>query len=261
MESTPILNVPLVPTGQASARIIHNEALAVLGAMCLGRGLILSREESSPPGGESDGDAYALGSSPGGAWADQADKIALWNNGWVANSDQEFMTPETGMLAHDANTGHQITYQGNGNWIPWDYEYQSQATTFLSSTTMSGVADFTIPVIAGQHHIFEYHILYSGVVGLDIKLGCEVTNTGGDLVAAYWANPAGAADYIRKDASSPVTYVTTGFSIRMPVIIRGSVYGGTADGELRLWAAKVGTGKGSTSLLARSTLRCLYAHS
>ncbi len=57
------------------------------------RGSVLDRDLTAPPGGESNGDAYIVGTSPTGAWATHEDDIAVWTeSAWY------FLTPEQGQL-------------------------------------------------------------------------------------------------------------------------------------------------------------------
>lgn len=57
------------------------------------RGSVLDRNLTAPPGGESNGDAYIVGTSPSGAWSGHENDIAVYTeSAWY------FITPEQGQL-------------------------------------------------------------------------------------------------------------------------------------------------------------------
>lgn len=56
---------------------------------------VKDRNLSTPPGSPGTGDTYIVGSAPSGAWAGQADKVAVWSgSAWV------FGTPRIGWVAY-----------------------------------------------------------------------------------------------------------------------------------------------------------------
>ena len=88
MSDTPLLGLPLLSAAQAQKHVTHNEALLLLDAII--HLSVLSRALAAPSAAQ-DGERYLVAAAPTGAWAGQADKVALLQGGgWV------FITPRTG---------------------------------------------------------------------------------------------------------------------------------------------------------------------
>ncbi len=80
MTTTAILGIPLIDSQQAQPEVTHNTAVVMLQAIALGA----IRRTNNPPGSPADGDTYIVGSTPTGAWAGKANKIATrFDGAWV----------------------------------------------------------------------------------------------------------------------------------------------------------------------------------
>ena len=76
------LDLPFLMPAQAQKHVTHNQALRRLDMLV--QLSVLSVGTETPPAAPEDGDCYALGAAPGGAWAGQAGMIAGWVDGaWM----------------------------------------------------------------------------------------------------------------------------------------------------------------------------------
>lgn len=105
---SPRLDLPYLLPAQAQKHVTHNEALRLLDGIT--QLAVKSFGATTPPGGPTSGDMYALGLSPTGAWAGQDGKLALWSeNAWM------FLTPGEGWLAWGEAEAKLQVYTG-GDW-------------------------------------------------------------------------------------------------------------------------------------------------
>lgn len=82
MTTSAVLGIPYISSQQNSPEITHNEAIQMLQIIA-GTGVI-SIGDNSPPLTPSEGDAYIVGDSPTGDWADRANCITAYLEGqWV----------------------------------------------------------------------------------------------------------------------------------------------------------------------------------
>jgi len=149
---TPILGAPVWTEGQALPATRGNEIVAWLEFFAAG-GNILDRGLNDPASlTPANGDAYLIGGSPVGAWAGQANKIALRiNGGWV------FITAQSGMRLWVADEEVDIRYNGTA-WI------EIGEAAGVPSRTESGT---TIDPVLGDANGFIYCTSGSGV-GIEI---------------------------------------------------------------------------------------------
>ena len=105
MTTTPRLELPLVQPAQAQKHVTVNEALARLDALAM---LVLeARGTLTPPASPSEGQGWALGGAPTGAWAGQGGRIAIRQaGGWI------FATPRQGWRAWINDEGGQAVFDG-----------------------------------------------------------------------------------------------------------------------------------------------------
>lgn len=107
-DASPRLNLPYIAASQAQKHVTHNEALRLLDG--LAQLALKSFDATTPPATPAEGDMYALGAAPTGAWAGAAGKLALWSDAaWI------FITPQEGWLAWGAAESEQRVFTG-GNW-------------------------------------------------------------------------------------------------------------------------------------------------
>ena len=89
---TPRLALPLLQPGQAQKEMYHNEALARLDLAV--QPSVIGANANIPPEAPEPGDAWILGTSPSGAWAEHPKAMAGWTEaGW------RFLAPAEGMTA------------------------------------------------------------------------------------------------------------------------------------------------------------------
>ncbi len=108
-QNSPRLNLPYLQPAQAQKHVTHNEALRALDLVV--QLSVASVNATIPPAAPDQGETYALGTSPTGAWSGQDGKLAAWlDNGW------QFLTPDMGWRAWDQNAGLLKVWDGSA-WI------------------------------------------------------------------------------------------------------------------------------------------------
>ncbi|KIC37098.1 hypothetical protein RA27_21710 [Ruegeria sp. ANG-R] len=108
-QNSPRLNLPYLQPAQAQKHVTHNDALRALDLVVQLR--VASVDATLPPAAPDQGETYALGGTPTGAWAGQAGKLAAWlDNGWY------FLMPGLGWRAWDQSAGQLKVWDGS-NWI------------------------------------------------------------------------------------------------------------------------------------------------
>lgn len=73
------LMLPLLATAQAQKEITHNEALTLVDLLLAPA--VEAVAPASIPANPAPGQGWIVGASPGGAWAEQADRLAFWTGG------------------------------------------------------------------------------------------------------------------------------------------------------------------------------------
>ena len=108
-ERTDRLALPLILPGQAQKEAYHNEALTLLDGFV--HAAVEGAPVAMPPASPGEGQCWIVGASPGGAWAGQAGKLALWSaGGW------RFLEPVPGTTAWDMSGGHWRSFDGT-QWL------------------------------------------------------------------------------------------------------------------------------------------------
>lgn len=91
-QTSPRVGLPYLMPSQAQKHVTHNEALQRLDVLT--QLSVLGFGQTTPPALPSEGDLYALGGAPTGAWAGSANMLAYWNGtGWL------FLSPPEGCRA------------------------------------------------------------------------------------------------------------------------------------------------------------------
>ena len=106
-----------------------NSALNIIDAVAQGNAI---NETNTPPGSPAEGDVYIVGTSPTGAWAGEAGKIAVYLTGWV------FLTPKEGWRFWEQTAEFERHYNGT----VWTDKGVASAVTTLSMSV--GTGDDTI---------------------------------------------------------------------------------------------------------------------
>ncbi|MEI4232047.1 DUF2793 domain-containing protein [Roseovarius sp. D22-M7] len=108
-DNSPRLALPFIQPSQAQKHVTHNEALALLDLV-----VQLAVEETGaviPPEVPQEGEIWALGPVPSGAWAGQGGMLAgLVDDVW------RFIAPQEGWLALEKSTGR-VLRQAGGAWV------------------------------------------------------------------------------------------------------------------------------------------------
>lgn len=109
-DQSPRLALPFLLPSQAKKHVTHNEALSRLDiAVQLA---VEGIAAETPPALPEEGQVWALGALPTGAWAGQGGMLAAFvNAAWL------FMTPGEGWLALDNSDGRLFRHAG-GTWLP-----------------------------------------------------------------------------------------------------------------------------------------------
>ncbi len=137
MTETPVLALPLVQPAQAQKHVTVNEALSKLdGLACL---TLASATTALPPEGVPDGVVYAVPPGAVNAWAGQAGRLALaQNGGWV------FTTPTVGWRAMVRDQGAPAIWDG-ANW-----RLGAQSLTQTGAGVSIRSVDFDVALTSGS---------------------------------------------------------------------------------------------------------------
>lgn len=97
LETSSRLGMPYLQQGQAQKHVTHNEALELLDLLV--QLTVEAFEAQTPPAAPEDGQVWALGPEPEGAWTGYPSALAAWSNGgWL------FVPPATGWRAACGDT-------------------------------------------------------------------------------------------------------------------------------------------------------------
>jgi len=89
MTDTANLGLPFIEGSQAQKHITHNDALRILDTVV--QIAVLDMARTTPPGAPAEGERYVVATGATGAWAGQANAIAVWQDGaWM------FLVPKAG---------------------------------------------------------------------------------------------------------------------------------------------------------------------
>ncbi|MEM1371930.1 MAG: DUF2793 domain-containing protein [Pseudomonadota bacterium] len=81
-DTSPNLRLPYIQPAQAQKHVTHNESLDLLDVLVQTR--VEARNATVPPAAPDEGETYALGAAPTGAWSGKAFHLASFNNaGWL----------------------------------------------------------------------------------------------------------------------------------------------------------------------------------
>ena len=109
-QSTARHALPFIQPAQAQKHVTHNEALERLDLLV--QLSVEAFDASTPPGTAEDGQIWALGPAPSGAWDGQGGRLAAWVNGaWI------FVTPDMGWRA---SLGTELRVWSGSDWCAPD---------------------------------------------------------------------------------------------------------------------------------------------
>ena len=103
-DETVNLLLPHILSAQAQKHVTHNEALRRLDGLVQ---LVVQTESSTPPGSPAEGQCFAIGASPSGAWSGKAGKLALFEDGgWI------YLAPLAGWIGWFVDADRQKIWSG-----------------------------------------------------------------------------------------------------------------------------------------------------
>jgi hypothetical protein len=109
-DHSPRLSLPFILPSQAQKHVTHNEALTRLDIAA--QLAVESIDAATPPAQPEEGQVWALGPAPTGAWAGQAGSLAAFvNEAWL------FVAPGEGWRALDTSDGRLYRRAGT-EWVP-----------------------------------------------------------------------------------------------------------------------------------------------
>jgi len=103
------LALPYIQPAQAQKHVTHNEAIELLDMIV--HLTLQDIDTNTPPSAPAEGDTWAIGPAPTGAWDGQAGALASYRGGgWL------FATPRAGWQGYSLTTGEMRLYDGV-NWV------------------------------------------------------------------------------------------------------------------------------------------------
>src|SRR5262245_26328030 len=153
MDTTANLSLPFIVAAQAQKHVTHNEALRALDAVV--QLSVLDQDLATPPGSPAEGARYIVGSSPAGAWAGQASRIAAFQDGAWA-----FYVPQEGWLA----------------WVVDEdtlYVWSGTAWALLGGGGLADVVEDTTPQLGGALDANGHSIGFDDGTGITDDAGNE----------------------------------------------------------------------------------------
>lgn len=140
VDQSPRLSLPLIQPSQAQKHVTHNSALELLDV--ISQLHVLEKDAEVPPASPVNGDAYALGAAPQGAWAGQGGAIALRSNGgWL------FIAPRNGWRLWD-EASEELFVRKSDSWQPLSTLQNAAGvginTSFDATNRLSVAADATL---------------------------------------------------------------------------------------------------------------------
>lgn len=101
--ATPRHDLPFLFAGQAQKEFFVNEALTRIDMLL--QPVVLGIADT-PPANPLAGQCWLVGTSPEGEWAEHADALASWVEGW------RFTPAQEGMRVHDLGRSVSLVYRG-----------------------------------------------------------------------------------------------------------------------------------------------------
>lgn len=166
MTTSADLGIQFLAAQQAQPEITHNEALYQIQALSNG---VINATTNAPPGSPNEGDSYIVGSSPTGAWAGRANRIAIWTEGgwrFVPGNDDSgtaisMGARQTGLRVYDRAAAELKIWNGSA-WVAFSASFslaiedeggeQTSAATSINfvgdgvtASAIGGAVTVTIP--------------------------------------------------------------------------------------------------------------------
>jgi hypothetical protein len=128
-ETTDILSLPYIMPSQAQKHVTHNEAIAALDALVQ---MVVADEAAAPPDTPAPGDRLIVSADASGAFAGQANAIAVYRDGGWA-----FLAPQAGWTAYDRTRQRVVVFSGEN----WEELPPPRALTDLQTAGINATAD------------------------------------------------------------------------------------------------------------------------
>lgn len=208
---TPNLALPFIAQGQAQKEVTHNEALLRLDALV--QIAVRSRLLAAPPGSPADGERWIVAASPTGAWANQANKIAAWQDGaW------SFFTPAIGWRAQVEDERLAVVWQ-DGAWrdriVGTANGGAIRLVAIEQELTLTGAfVDATAAVIADRMTVLAVASrttqAITGATSYSVGVAGNTSQFGGSLGAALGSSNIGVIGPTAFYANTPVRVTAAG---------------------------------------------------
>ncbi len=141
MTTTPRLALPYILAQQAQKEVTHAVALNRLDALV--QPVAQQIGLNTPPGSPADGQCWIVGTTPTGAWAGQANRLAQRIGGaWV------FHAPFVGLMVFDASTLAQPVWTGSA-WTLLAPRILEASVTYDPPSLAAGEGVTTTVTVAG----------------------------------------------------------------------------------------------------------------
>lgn len=122
--------------------------------------VVIDRDLTAPPGGESDGDTYIVGASATGAWAGQDGKLAIYyNGGYLSNEDGDFPPPYEGMRAYIQDENVLLIYNGS------DWDSIGVGLEMIESPAGQRIGMTPLPIDVSSPFLFINSTAYFNYIG------------------------------------------------------------------------------------------------
>ena len=221
MVLTPRFNTPFALTSGQKTDATLNDLIRLFDAMT--HPLILDKDLTAPPGGESTGDAYIVGASATGDWSGKDDDIAVyWYGTW------HFLTPWNGFTVWVDDESVAYTW-GTSSWDVDHFFVDGDNNTFIGSgNAATGTMVTGTSLIVGTGNTVEdtdstlifgvsnTHTTPSSFGGMEDNVIIGVSNTFEDLVTGavcVGANNSLIAGYSLTQPITDTTVIGSGNTV------------------------------------------------
>lgn len=148
-------NIPFVPENTIDPAAGLNESINVIDALLQLR--VVSVGTNTPPGSPTNGARYIVGTSPTGAWAGQANKLARWLDSTWSFSDAVIAVNQADGAVWVRQTTTWAALAGGGGGVtsvalsaPTGFSVSGSPVTTSGTFTLAFAAGYSLPTTAEQ---------------------------------------------------------------------------------------------------------------
>ena len=204
-QTSPQLNLPFIQPAQAQKHVTHNEAIELLDMIV--QLTVQDFDATTPTTSPPEGETWALGDSPTGAWAGEAGKLATWRgNGWL------FVTPQTGWRAYGVTPALTRVYDGTD----WTSMAEPPVLENLPGVGINATSDATNKLAVSADATLLNH------AGSGHQLKLNKAATGDTASVLYQSNWSGRAEIGLAGSDDMVIKVSDGSSWFTGLTIKGN---------------------------------------